>query len=70
VWAPNVHDGWCRDRVAVAGGVLPLNTLRRQAIILEKSGARVLCMVEEFLGTLPRLLDDALGRGEAAVRKL
>jgi acyl-CoA synthetase (AMP-forming)/AMP-acid ligase II len=70
VWAPNVHE-WVVAALGLqsAGGVLvPLNTRLKggeAGYILEKSGARILCVIEEFLGTrYLELLDDALGRGE------
>src|SRR6185369_15213268 len=55
VWAPNVHE-WVVAALGVqsAGGVLvPLNTRmkgREVGYILEKSGARLLCTVDDFLG--------------------
>jgi len=70
VWAPNIHE-WVVAALGLqaAGGVLvPLNTRLKggeAGYILEKSGARILCVIEEFLGTrYVDLLDDALGRGE------
>ncbi len=56
VWAQNLHE-WILAAIGLqsAGGVLvPLNTRMKGAeagYILEKSGARILCTVEEFLGT-------------------
>ncbi len=56
VWAPNLHE-WIVAAIGLqaAGGVLvPLNTRLKGAeagYILEKSGARILCTVAEFLGT-------------------
>jgi acyl-CoA synthetase (AMP-forming)/AMP-acid ligase II len=55
VWAPNIHE-WVVAALGIqsAGGVLvPLNTRmkgREVGYILAKSGARLLCTVEEFLG--------------------
>jgi len=56
VWAPNIHE-WIIAAIGLqsAGGVLvPLNTRLKGAeagYILDKSGARILCTVGEFLGT-------------------
>jgi acyl-CoA synthetase (AMP-forming)/AMP-acid ligase II len=56
LWAPNIHE-WVIAAIGLqsVGGVLvPLNTRLKgaeAAYILNKSGARVLCTVEEFLGT-------------------
>jgi acyl-CoA synthetase (AMP-forming)/AMP-acid ligase II len=55
VWAPNLHE-WVIAALGIqgAGGVLvPLNTRlkgREAGYVLAKSGARLLCTVEEFLG--------------------
>jgi acyl-CoA synthetase (AMP-forming)/AMP-acid ligase II len=55
VWAPNIHE-WVIAALGIqsAGGVLvPLNTRmkgREVGYILSKSGARLLCTVDEFLG--------------------
>jgi len=55
VWAPNMHE-WVVAALGIqsAGGILvPLNTRmkgREVGYILEKSGARLLCTVDEFLG--------------------
>ncbi len=55
VWAPNIHE-WVVAALGIqcAGGVLvPLNTRmkgREAGYILAKSGARLLCTVEEFVG--------------------
>jgi acyl-CoA synthetase (AMP-forming)/AMP-acid ligase II len=55
VWAPNIHE-WVIAALGIqcAGGVLvPLNTRmkgREVGYILAKSGARILCTVDEFLG--------------------
>jgi acyl-CoA synthetase (AMP-forming)/AMP-acid ligase II len=55
IWAPNIYE-WVIAAIGLqsAGGVLvPLNTRmkgREVGYILAKSGARVLCAVEEFLG--------------------
>ncbi len=55
IWAPNLHE-WVVAALGLqrAGGVLvPLNTRmkgREVGYILEKSGARFLCTVDEFLG--------------------
>jgi len=55
VWAPNIHE-WVVAALGIqsVGGVLvPLNTRmkgREVGYILAKSGARVLCTVDEFLG--------------------
>lgn len=60
IWAPNIHE-WIVAAIGLqsAGGVLvPLNTRLKggeAAYILEKSGARILCAVDEFLGN--RYLD-------------
>jgi acyl-CoA synthetase (AMP-forming)/AMP-acid ligase II len=56
VWAQNIPE-WITAAVGLqaAGAVLvPLNTRLKRAeavYVLEKSGARILCTVEEFLGT-------------------
>lgn len=56
IWAPNIHE-WILAAVGLqaAGGVLvPLNTRFKgaeAAYILNKSGARILCTVGDFLGT-------------------
>jgi len=70
VWAPNIHE-WVIATIGLqsAGGVLvPLNTRLKggeAGYILEKSGARILCVMEEFLGTrYLDLLEDVLGRGK------
>jgi acyl-CoA synthetase (AMP-forming)/AMP-acid ligase II len=62
VWAPNQHE-WIVAALGVhgAGGVLvPINTRWKGAeagYVLRKSGARILCTVDEFLGThYPALL--------------
>jgi len=67
IWAPNIHE-WVIAAIGLqsAGGVLvPLNTRmkgREVGYILEKSGARILCAVEEFLGNrYLELLRDACG---------
>jgi acyl-CoA synthetase (AMP-forming)/AMP-acid ligase II len=67
IWAPNIHE-WVVAAIGLqaAGGVLvPLNTRmkgREVGYILEKSGARILCAVEEFLGNrYLDLLRDACG---------
>jgi len=60
IWAPNIHE-WIVAAIGLqsAGAALvPLNTRmkgREVGYILEKSGARILCAVEEFLGN--RYLD-------------
>jgi acyl-CoA synthetase (AMP-forming)/AMP-acid ligase II len=67
IWAPNIYE-WVIAAIGLqnAGGVLvPLNTRmkgREVGYILEKSGARVLCVIAEFLGAryVP-LLQNALG---------
>jgi acyl-CoA synthetase (AMP-forming)/AMP-acid ligase II len=70
VWAPNIHE-WVIAAIGLqmAGGVLvPLNTRLKggeAGYILEKSGARVLCVIEEFLGArYVDLLDAVLDAGE------
>ena len=70
VWAPNIHE-WIVAAIGLqtAGGVLvPLNTRLKAGeagYILEKSGARILCVIEEFLGTAYLdLLFSAFGRGD------
>ena len=56
IWAPNIHE-WILAALGLhsAGAVLvPLNTRFKgseAAYILNKSGARILCTVGEFLGT-------------------
>jgi acyl-CoA synthetase (AMP-forming)/AMP-acid ligase II len=56
IWAPNLHE-WIIAAIGLqsAGGVLvPLNTRLKgpeAGYILQKSGARLLCTVGEFLGT-------------------
>ena len=67
IWAPNIHE-WVVAAIGLqsAGGVLvPLNTRmkgREVGYILQKSGARILCAVEEFLGNrYLDLLRDACG---------
>jgi acyl-CoA synthetase (AMP-forming)/AMP-acid ligase II len=56
IWAPNIHE-WILAAIGLqaAGGVLvPLNTRFKggeAAYILNKSGARILCTVGDFLGT-------------------
>jgi acyl-CoA synthetase (AMP-forming)/AMP-acid ligase II len=67
IWAPNLHE-WVVAALGLqsVGGVLvPLNTRmkgREAGYILAKSGARVLCTVEEFLGNrYVDLLRDACG---------
>ncbi len=69
VWAPNIYE-WIVAAIGIqsAGGVLvPLNTRLKggeAGYILEKSGARILCVIDEFLGTgYLDLLFSALGRG-------
>jgi acyl-CoA synthetase (AMP-forming)/AMP-acid ligase II len=55
IWAPNIHE-WVIAALGIqcASGVLvPLNTRmkgREVGYVLEKSGARILCTVDEFLG--------------------
>jgi len=70
VWAPNIHE-WVVAAIGLqsAGGVLvPLNTRLKggeAGYILEKSGARILLVIEEFLGTrYLGLLEDALAPGD------
>jgi HIP---CoA ligase len=65
IWAPNVWQ-WivAMGAVHAAGGVLvPINTRfkgEEAAYILERAGARLVCTVEEFLGTsYPAMLRDA-----------
>jgi acyl-CoA synthetase (AMP-forming)/AMP-acid ligase II len=70
IWAPNIHE-WVVAAIGLqgAGGVLvPLNTRmkgREVGYILEKSGARILCAVEAFLGNryLELLRDGCGGAG-------
>jgi acyl-CoA synthetase (AMP-forming)/AMP-acid ligase II len=80
VWAPNFHE-WIVAAIGIhsAGGVLvPLNTRLKgaeAAYVLNKSGARLLCTIGEFLGTsyvdllrgadLPGLQKTVLLRGAA-----
>jgi acyl-CoA synthetase (AMP-forming)/AMP-acid ligase II len=73
IWAPNIHE-WVVAAIGLqsAGGVLvPLNTRMKGGevgYILQKSGARILCAVEEFLGNrYVEMLRGALG-GPAAAR--
>lgn len=70
VWAPNIHE-WVVAAIGLqsAGGVLvPLNTRLKggeAGYILEKSGARILLVIEEFLGTrYLGLLEEALAPGD------
>lgn len=70
IWAPNVHE-WVTAAIGLqsVGAVLvPLNTRLKGAeagYILEKSDAKLLFVVEEFLGTrYLELLAEALGQGE------
>jgi len=72
IWAPNVHE-WVVAAIGLqsAGAVLvPLNTRmkgREVGYILEKSGARILCAVGEFLGTAyVDMLRGAMGGIDAA----
>lgn len=67
IWAPNIYE-WVVATIGLqsAGGVLvPLNTRLKggeAGYILEKSGARILCVIDEFLGTdYVELLRSALG---------
>jgi acyl-CoA synthetase (AMP-forming)/AMP-acid ligase II len=67
IWAPNVYE-WIIAAIGAqsAGAVLvPLNTRLKgteAGYILEKSGARVLVVIGEFLGTrYVEMLQDALG---------
>ena len=67
IWAPNLHE-WVVAALGLqsAGAVLvPLNTRmkgREAGYVLAKSGARVLCTVDEFLGNrYVDLLRDACG---------
>jgi acyl-CoA synthetase (AMP-forming)/AMP-acid ligase II len=69
VWAPNIYE-WIVAAIGLqsAGGVLvPLNTRLKggeAGYILEKSGARLLCVIDEFLGTAYLdLLFTSLGLG-------
>ncbi len=75
IWAPNICE-WVVAAIGLqsAGGVLvPLNTRLKGAeagYILKKSGARILCAVEEFLGNrYVELLRSALG-GVGAARPI
>jgi len=79
VWAPNIHE-WVLAALGIqsAGGVLvPFSTRMKgaeAAYVLNRSGARIVCTVGEFLGTdyagmlrgqdLPRLEKTVLLRGE------
>ncbi len=72
VWAPNIHE-WVVAALGIqsAGGVLvPLNTRmkgREVGYILAKSGARLLCTVDEFLGNrYVDLLRSGCGNATAA----
>jgi acyl-CoA synthetase (AMP-forming)/AMP-acid ligase II len=76
LWAPNVWE-WIVAAAGLqsAGAVLvPLNTRMKgveAGYILEKSGARMLCTVGEFLGTrYVELLRSALGSGKEAGRPI
>ena len=69
VWAPNIHE-WIIAAIGLqsAGAALvPLNTRLKAAeagYILAKSGARVLCTLDEFLGaSYVDMLIEGLGRG-------
>lgn len=71
IWAPNLYE-WIVAAIGLqmAGGVLvPLNTRMKGAeagYILEKSGARMLFTMDEFLGArYIDLLIDAMGRADA-----
>jgi acyl-CoA synthetase (AMP-forming)/AMP-acid ligase II len=71
IWAPNIYE-WVVAAIGLqsAGAVLvPLNTRLKGAeagYILKKSGARILCAVEEFLGNrYVELLRSALGGVDA-----
>jgi acyl-CoA synthetase (AMP-forming)/AMP-acid ligase II len=75
IWAPNIHE-WIVAAIGLqaAGGVLvPLNTRLKggeAGYILEKSGTRILCTVDEFVGN--RYVDElraALG-GRGAARPI
>jgi acyl-CoA synthetase (AMP-forming)/AMP-acid ligase II len=81
LWAPNVHEWILAALGAQAAGaaIVPLNTRLKggeAAYILAKSGARVLCTVEEFVGNryvellrgeaLPALEQTVLLRGAVA----
>ena len=75
IWAQNIHE-WVVAAIGLqmAGGVLvTLNTRMKggeAGYILEKSEARILCTVAEFLGTdYVGLLRDALG-GPSATRPI
>ena len=72
IWAPNIHE-WVVAAIGLqsAGAVLvPLNTRMKggeAGYILQRSGARILCAVEEFLGNrYVDMLRGALGGAEAA----
>ena len=72
IWAPNIHE-WVVAAIGLqsAGGVLvPLNTRMKGGevgYILQKSGARILCTVEEFLGSrYVEMLRGAFGKADAA----
>jgi acyl-CoA synthetase (AMP-forming)/AMP-acid ligase II len=69
IWAPNIHE-WIVATLglqAAGAALVPLNTRLKAAeagYILEKSGARILCVVEEFLGVdYLGMLREAFGNG-------
>ena len=84
IWAPNLYE-WIVAAIGLQGAGAVLVTLNTRlkgseaAYILEKSGARMLCTMGDFLGTdyakmisgydLPALEEIAIFRGEASTGK-
>ena len=72
IWAQNLHE-WIVAALgaqSVGGVLVPLNTRykgQEAAYILRKSGARILCTVDEFLGV--HFLDLLRRRGRATELK-
>ena len=70
IWGPNVHE-WIVASLglqAAGAALVPLNTrlkANEAGYILDKSGARILCVIDEFLGVdYLRMLREAFGTGE------